>query len=64
MFAVAGGASHLFPMVPLAWGFRVAGHDVRLVGKPQSTELMLHTGLPTVALGEAPRLPPPTLDRP
>jgi UDP:flavonoid glycosyltransferase YjiC (YdhE family) len=56
LFAVAGGPSHLYPLVPLAWAFRVAGHEVRLAGTPRSAETMTHTGLSIVALGSGPKL--------
>ncbi|ONI70851.1 hypothetical protein ALI144C_50620 [Actinosynnema sp. ALI-1.44] len=51
LVAVAGGQSHLFPLVPLAWAFRVSGHDVRLAGTMRSAEAMAHTGLSTVTVG-------------
>jgi glycosyltransferase len=58
LFAVAGGPSHLYPLVPLAWAFRTAGHEVRLVGKAGSAETMLCTGLSIVTLGGPPMLSP------
>jgi hypothetical protein len=45
-------------MVPLAWAFRAAGHEVWLAGKPQTRDLMVHTGLSTVLLGNPLRLAP------
>jgi glycosyltransferase len=62
LFAVAGGPSHLYPLVPLAWAFRVAGHEVRLAGTPSSIDTMLHTGLPVVTVGSGPKLSPEARD--
>ena len=58
LVAVAGGPSHLYPLVPLARAFRDAGHTVRLAGTPRAAETMTKTGLPTVALGSGPALSP------
>ena len=60
LIAVAGGPSHLYPLVPLARAFRDAGHAVRLAGTPHAAETMTKTGLPTVALGSGPVLSPRT----
>ncbi len=54
LFAVAGGPSHLYPLVPLAWAFRTAGHEVRLAGTPKSAETMAYTGLSIVTVGHGP----------
>jgi UDP:flavonoid glycosyltransferase YjiC (YdhE family) len=56
LFTVAGGPSHLYPLVPLVWAFRVAGHDVRLAGTPGSAGTMRRTGLSIVVLGSGPKL--------
>ena len=32
LFIPAAVASHAYPMVPLAWAFRSAGHDVHFIG--------------------------------
>jgi glycosyltransferase len=58
LLAVAGGPSHLYPLVPLAWAFRAAGHDVRLAGSARAADSMMHTGLPGVTLGSGPKLSP------
>jgi glycosyltransferase len=58
MFATGGGSSLFYPFVPLAWAFRVAGHEVRLVGKPQIGVSLMRTGLPVVTLGRPPDLSP------
>jgi len=54
--AAGGGPSLFYPLVPLAWAFRAAGHEVLLVGKPGSAEWLMHTGLPVETLGGPPRL--------
>lgn len=56
LFAAGGGPSLFFPLVPLAWAFRAAGHEVLLVGKPGAAEWLIHTGLPVETLGGPPRL--------
>ena len=56
LFAAGGGTSLFYPLVPLAWAFRAAGHEVLLVGKPQATEWLTHTGLPVKTLGGPPKL--------
>jgi UDP:flavonoid glycosyltransferase YjiC (YdhE family) len=58
LFVQASGPSHLYPMVPLAWAFRAAGHEVWLAGKPQFRDMMIHTGLSAVLLGNPLRLAP------
>jgi UDP:flavonoid glycosyltransferase YjiC (YdhE family) len=56
LFAAGGGTSMFYPLVPLAWAFRAAGHEVLLVGKPQAAEWMMQTGLPVKTLGGPPKL--------
>jgi len=47
--------SHLFPMVPLVWAFRTAGHDVRIAAPPSCAAAITAAGLtPTVVGREAP----------
>ncbi|MFC4910161.1 nucleotide disphospho-sugar-binding domain-containing protein [Actinomadura gamaensis] len=49
LVTTAPGAGHLFPMVPLAWALRAAGHEV-LVATPDSfVGEVLATGLPAIA---------------
>ena len=48
---------HLFPIVPLAWACRAAGHDVRVAGAPGAADDMVRTGLPAVVVGRAPVRP-------
>jgi glycosyltransferase len=51
LFSPLATPQHLYPMVPLAWACRSAGHEVRLAGSPQIAAGMAATGLPTVVLG-------------
>lgn len=51
LFATWTGSSHLFPMVPLAWAARAAGHDVRVAAPPSCTEAITGAGLAAVPVG-------------
>ncbi|WJK41284.1 DUF1205 domain-containing protein [Solwaraspora sp. WMMA2056] len=42
------GAGHLFPLVPLAWALRAAGHDVLVATTAEGLAGAAHAGLPTV----------------
>jgi hypothetical protein len=42
---------HYYPMVPLAWAFLAAGHDVRVVGQPALTDVMVRSGLAVMPVG-------------
>jgi UDP:flavonoid glycosyltransferase YjiC (YdhE family) len=42
---------HLYPMVPLAWALRAAGHEVRVAANPGMADSIVHTGLPAVVVG-------------
>lgn len=44
-------ASHLYPMVPLLWALRNAGHEVRVVVPPAFVPAAVRTGLPAQAVG-------------
>jgi glycosyltransferase len=61
LFAAVAGRPHLFPIVPLAWACRAAGHEVRIASAPSATDTILHTGLPAVVVGSGPRLTPQEL---
>nr|WP_157528098.1 nucleotide disphospho-sugar-binding domain-containing protein [Kibdelosporangium sp. MJ126-NF4]CEL17276.1 Glycosyltransferase [Kibdelosporangium sp. MJ126-NF4]CTQ91494.1 Glycosyltransferase [Kibdelosporangium sp. MJ126-NF4] len=54
LFTVFGSRPHIYPLVPLAWAFRVAGHDVRLASTPMWAPDMAYTGLPSVSVGGSP----------
>jgi UDP:flavonoid glycosyltransferase YjiC (YdhE family) len=43
--------SHFFPMVPLAWALRAAGHEVQVAAQPPILAEVTKTGLPAVAVG-------------
>ncbi|WP_399136077.1 nucleotide disphospho-sugar-binding domain-containing protein [Streptomyces sp. NBUA17] len=38
-------------MVPLAWAFRAAGHDVRVAAQPELSRAIVEVGLPAVEVG-------------
>src|SRR5438067_1681305 len=48
---------HLYPLVPLAWACRAAGHEVRIAGPPALVDAIVHTGLSGVVTGRD--TPPP-----
>jgi glycosyltransferase len=48
---------HLYPLVPLAWACRAAGHEVRIAGAPVLAEAIVHTGLAGVLVGADPPAP-------
>jgi len=54
LFAFFGTRPHLYPLVPLAWAFRAAGHDVRLASTPMWATEMAYSGLPTITVGGSP----------
>lgn len=51
LFATYSEKSHLFSMVPLAWAFRAAGHEVRVASNPELEESITRTGLTAVSVG-------------
>src|SRR5262249_6339226 len=56
LFTAVGGQPHLYPLVPLAWAFRAAGHEVRFASTPAQVRDIVHIGLPMVAVGSGPKL--------
>ncbi|MEU3908904.1 hypothetical protein AB0F20_34740, partial [Streptomyces goshikiensis] len=44
LFTTWAAPSHLFPLVPLAWAARVAGHEVLLAVADAAAELSKATG--------------------
>ncbi|MEU4054138.1 nucleotide disphospho-sugar-binding domain-containing protein [Streptomyces olivaceus] len=48
---VAATTTPLFHMVPLAWAFRAAGHDVRVAAQPELSRAIVEVGLPAVEVG-------------
>lgn len=53
LFACMPHSTHYFPMVPLAWAFRSAGHEVRVAGQPDLTEAITGTGMTAITVGNA-----------
>ncbi|WP_410586005.1 nucleotide disphospho-sugar-binding domain-containing protein [Amycolatopsis sp. lyj-23] len=43
--------SHVRPLVPIGWGFRAAGHDVRFATQPRLAGAVTGAGLPAVSVG-------------
>ncbi|MFF0297099.1 nucleotide disphospho-sugar-binding domain-containing protein [Kitasatospora sp. NPDC004615] len=54
LFTTWASPSHLFPMVPLAWAFQAAGHEVRVAVPPNCTAHVSGAGLTPVAIGPVP----------
>lgn len=51
LFLPMAWSSHYYPMVPLAWAFRAAGHEVRVAGQPAVTGPVLRSGQTFVPVG-------------
>ncbi|MEV6399154.1 nucleotide disphospho-sugar-binding domain-containing protein [Streptomyces sp. NPDC051907] len=51
LFTTWAWPSHLYAMVPLAWAFRAAGHDVLVASQPALGEETARTGLPAASVG-------------
>ncbi|XVQ90055.1 nucleotide disphospho-sugar-binding domain-containing protein [Microbispora siamensis] len=52
LFTTWAWSPHYFPMVPLAWALRNAGHEVRVAGQPGIVDPIVNSGLPAVSVGE------------
>ncbi|MDQ7803496.1 DUF1205 domain-containing protein [Amycolatopsis sp. A133] len=52
LFTTWAWPSHFYPLVPLAWAFRCAGHEVRVASQPGFAEEIIESGLTAVAVGE------------
>lgn len=52
LFTSYGPRPHSYPLVPLAWAFRVMGHDVRMAGPPAIGDPMAESGLLGAVVGE------------
>ncbi|MBB4911547.1 nucleotide disphospho-sugar-binding domain-containing protein [Actinophytocola algeriensis] len=50
LFAVSSWSGHYYPMVPLAWALRVAGHEVRVLCAPSEVDRVTGAGLTPVPL--------------
>ncbi|MEU7742781.1 nucleotide disphospho-sugar-binding domain-containing protein [Nonomuraea sp. NPDC049158] len=51
LFAVIGWPTHYYPMVPLAWAFRAAGHEVRVASTEGLSEAIVASGMAPVRVG-------------
>ncbi len=51
LFTTWAWPSHLYPMVPLAWALRSAGHEVRVASQPGLMPTVSGAGLPGVPVG-------------
>ncbi|MFC4533214.1 nucleotide disphospho-sugar-binding domain-containing protein [Sphaerisporangium dianthi] len=51
LFTTYAAASHYYPMVPLAWALRLAGHEVRVAAQPSFAPRVAEAGLQPVAAG-------------
>ncbi|MFG2718568.1 nucleotide disphospho-sugar-binding domain-containing protein [Streptomyces sp. NPDC048416] len=62
LFTTWSPSAHLFPMVPLAWAFRAAGHDVLVAVPSECAPAVGAAGLTAVAVGAtAPPATPPAM---
>ncbi|WP_372349336.1 activator-dependent family glycosyltransferase [Streptomyces sp. KL116D] len=52
VFSAMTSKTHFYPLVPLAWACRAAGHEVRVVGSPGLTEITTAAGLTAVPVGQ------------
>ncbi len=59
MFAIWPAPAHLYPLVPLAWALRAAGHEVVVASHPGILESVAAMGLTPVKLCEADSMPVP-----
>ncbi|MDT0616520.1 activator-dependent family glycosyltransferase [Streptomyces lancefieldiae] len=51
LFATIPWKTHFYPMVPLAWALRSAGHDVRVASEPEFLDTITEAGLTAVPVG-------------
>jgi UDP:flavonoid glycosyltransferase YjiC (YdhE family) len=51
LFTPWAWSPHYFPLVPLAWALRNAGHEVRVATAPSLVDVVTDSGLPAVAVG-------------
>jgi energy-coupling factor transporter ATP-binding protein EcfA2 len=66
LFTTSAWSQHYYTMVPLAWAFRSAGHEVAVAAAPNMRGIVTRTGLPAVAAGpemDLPGMNRQTLDR-
>ncbi|GAA3108455.1 activator-dependent family glycosyltransferase [Streptomyces rectiviolaceus] len=48
LFTSLAHHTHYYPLVPLAWALRTAGHEVRVASQPELTDVITGTGLTAV----------------
>jgi glycosyltransferase (activator-dependent family) len=53
LFVCMAHNTHYFPLVPIAWALRTAGHEVRVAAAPELTDTITQTGLTAVPVGVA-----------
>ncbi|NBH09626.1 nucleotide disphospho-sugar-binding domain-containing protein [Amycolatopsis sp. SID8362] len=58
-FALWPNPVHLYPMVPLAWALRAAGHEVYVVSHPALATVATNSGLPFVPVCDEAAMPVP-----
>jgi len=51
LFTTWAASAHLYSLIPLAWAFVTAGHEVRIASQPALASPLVATGLPGVTLG-------------
>ncbi|WP_409493534.1 activator-dependent family glycosyltransferase [Amycolatopsis sp. cmx-11-12] len=51
LFTCFAHNTHYYPMVPLAWALRTAGHEVRVASQPDLVPTITQTGLTAVPVG-------------
>jgi UDP:flavonoid glycosyltransferase YjiC (YdhE family) len=51
LFTPWAWSPHYFPMVPIAWALRNAGHEVRVASSPSLVDTITDSGLPAVSVG-------------
>lgn len=59
LFTVWPNPSHLYPVVPLAWALRSAGHEVCVAAHPEVADAIAAVGLTAVPLGDPALMPVP-----
>ncbi|QVQ51832.1 activator-dependent family glycosyltransferase [Spiractinospora alimapuensis] len=52
LFCLYSERTHFYSVVPLAWAFAAAGHEVRVASQPALTPLVTGAGLSAVPVGE------------
>ncbi|MFD9888464.1 activator-dependent family glycosyltransferase [Amycolatopsis sp. NPDC059027] len=53
LFVCTAHKTHFYPLVPMAWALRTAGHEVRVATPPELTGTVTGTGLTAVPVGVA-----------